>query len=288
MNDLSLKTVDIFDGTGVKIFPEIMEHKQIVNSAMEMLNSIYYPDLCKNIEEMRKAALDAISPALLEFAKDVKSLYGSLNLTVPELIEASRIDSAAWDNPYEIFHIHDKNISKQEQEEETQASQKILSEILLPESQKIITPESPIITVAPINDEVLRFLKDNPEEWFNLDGTQFQIVMQEIYTRLGYKVEATKLTRDGGKDLIIRKRELIGDFVYYVECKKYAPNRPIGVGIVREFKCMIDLDKVNGGIIATTSRFSKDARDFILGYDIGYQVQMHDGSKIKGFLNQVC
>ena len=273
-NGRNFDTVELFSGASMvsKIFEKTLTENLEYVILKEMIQSL---EIAKEYSSYGMAfhagknALLNLSAGLSVFSENVRKL------DIPEL-------------DVNIVHINNENLSEQDQEEETKASEKILSEILLPESKKIITPESPIITVAPINDEVLRFLKDNPEEWFNLDGTQFQIVMQEIYTRLGYKVEATKLTRDGGKDLIIRKRELIGDFVYYVECKKYAPNRPIGVGIVREFKCTIDLDKVNGGIIATTSRFSKDARDFILGYDIGYQVQMHDGSKIKGFLNQVC
>lgn len=290
MDNFSSKTVGLFTGADAlsKSLKQTIEHEQMMKSVMETLNSIYYPDLYKTIEETAKIALDAISPTLVDFTKDIKNIYDSLNLPVPELISVAQIDSSAWENPYEIFHIHDKNLPEQDQEEEIQASQKILSEILLPESKKIITPDSPIITVAPINDEVLCYLKENPEEWFKLTGGQFEMVMQEIYSRLGYQVERTKATRDGGKDLIIRKNESVGDLIYYVECKKYAPNRPIGVGIVREFKCTIDTDSVNGGIIATTSHFAKGARDFILNNNFDCKVKMHDGAVIKRLLNQVC
>ena len=37
--------------------------------------------------------------------------------------------------------------------------------------------------------------------------------------------------RDGGKDIIIRKPEILGDFIYYVGCKKHEAKDPIGVGI---------------------------------------------------------
>ena len=77
--------------------------------------------------------------------------------------------------------------------------------------------------------------------------------MAEIYNKLGYKVECTQSTRDGGKDIIIRKPEILGDFIYYVECKKYAAKRHIGVGIIRNLIGTVDTDRVNGGILATTS-----------------------------------
>lgn len=53
-----------------------------------------------------------------------------------------------------------------------------------------------------------------------MTATDFEIVMAEIYSKLGYKVEHTQKTKDEGKDIIIRKPEILGDFIYYVECKK--------------------------------------------------------------------
>lgn len=189
IDNFSSKTVGLFTGADAlsKSLKQTIEHEQMMKSVMETLNSIYYPDLYKTIEETAKIALDAISPTLVDFTKDIKNIYDSLNLPVPELISVAQIDSSAWENPYEIFHIHDKNLPEQDQEEETKASQKIISEILLPETNKILTLDSPIITVAPINDEVLRYLKENPEEWFKLTGGQFEMVMQEICKESSYR-----------------------------------------------------------------------------------------------------
>ncbi|MCI9127680.1 MAG: restriction endonuclease [Eubacterium sp.] len=81
---------------------------------------------------------------------------------------------------------------------------------------------------------------------------------------MGYKVERTQSTRDGGKDIIIRKPEILGDFIYYVECKKYAAKNHIGVGIIRNLIGTINTDRVNGGVLATTSYFSRDSKKFIV------------------------
>ena len=111
--------------------------------------------------------------------------------------------------------------------------------------------------------------------------------MAEIYSKLGYKVELTKATRDGGKDIIIRKPEILGDFVYYVECKKYAAKRHIGVGIVRNLVGTVNTDCVNGGILATTSYFTHNAKKFITDNKYNYQIQMHDYDVIRNMLNKV-
>jgi restriction endonuclease Mrr len=271
-----IKTLELFAGASMvsKIFEKAYTENLQFAVLQEMIKSL---EIIKEVTsfgmayQAGKNAMLNQSMALSEFSQNITKLY------IPKL-----------DIDLDLVHIHDEDVSEEEQAEEAEVSEKIISEILLPESKKIITPDSPIITVAPINDEVLRYLKENPEEWFKLTGGQFEMVMQEIYSRLGYHVERTKATRDGGKDLIIHKNGPLGDFIYYVECKKHAPNRPVSLGIVQRFKCVVDTDNVNGGIVATTSFFTKDAKKFILANKYDCQVKLHDGTAIKNFLNQVC
>lgn len=145
-----------------------------------------------------------------------------------------------------------------------ETNNKVITEIFQPDSEKAIdNEESPIITLSPINDQVLKYLSEHPESFYQLTDNDFEIVMAEIYSKLGYDVTRTKATRDGGKDLIIRIPEILGDFIYYVECKKYNPKRPIGVGIIRNLVGTVNTDRVNGGILATTSFFTRDAYEFI-------------------------
>ncbi len=181
-------------------------------------------------------------------------------------------------------------MSDEEASENEKINNKIVTEIFNPEEETdnvIDKKESVIITLSPINENVLKYLSENPQALYQLTDRNFEIVMAEIYCRLGYKVELTKATRDGGKDIIIRKPEILGDFIYYVECKKYAAKRHIGVGIIRNLVGMINTDRVNGGILATTSYFTPDAKKFIADNKYNYQIQMHDYIKIRDMLNQV-
>lgn len=127
-------------------------------------------------------------------------------------------------------------------------------------------------------------MAENPEALYQLTGRKFEEVMAEIYCKLGYNVELTKTSRDGGKDIIIRKPEVLGDFIYYVECKKYSPDKPVGVGIVRELSGVIEMDRVNGGIIATTSYFARDVRELILNNNLNYRIKLHGFHEIKNML----
>lgn len=178
--------------------------------------------------------------------------------------------------------------SEEGKNEIKEANTKILEEILTPkEHNAVMDQKSSIIVLSPINAKVLKYLSENPEALYQLSSGDFEIVMAEIYSKLGYDVTRTQATRDGGKDLIIRKPEILGDFVYYVECKKYAAKRHVGVGIVTNLIGTVNMDKVNGGILATTSFFTRDACELITKNKMQYQIKMHDYDKIRNLLDKV-
>ena len=49
----------------------------------------------------------------------------------------------------------------------------------------------------------------------------------------------------------------------YIECKHYAPNDPVGVGILRSAAGVRSHDRVNKAILLTTSRFIRGAFRFV-------------------------
>ena len=76
---------------------------------------------------------------------------------------------------------------------------------------------------------------------------------------MGFSVELTKATRDGGRDIIANIKTKIWNFLAYVECKRYSPDNKVGVGIIREVVGVHHLRKATKSMIVTTSFFSKDA-----------------------------
>lgn len=45
----------------------------------------------------------------------------------------------------------------------------------------------------------------------------------------------------------------------YFECKRYSPNRSVGVEIVRELYAVMEMERVDKGVIVTTSHFTRRA-----------------------------
>lgn len=147
--------------------------------------------------------------------------------------------------------------------------------------------QSDIIIVSPINDKILNYLCENPSELYKFKGRAFEEVMASIYEKLGYDVKLTKQTRDGGKDIIITDKGLLGDFIYYVECKGYSANHPVGFGVVNQLFGTIMADRVTGGIVATTSFFTEPAKKFLLDKNCNFQMKLHDFYYIQDLLKKI-
>lgn len=120
-----------------------------------------------------------------------------------------------------------------------------------PNAEMEYLPE-PVLTVY---EQVLY----NPFSVYDLEAWEFEMLVADVFRHNGFKADVTQRTRDGGKD-IVACFEMSGVlYTTYFECKHYAPNRPVGVAAVRELYAVMDRDRVDKGIIVTTSYFTKDA-----------------------------
>ena len=91
----------------------------------------------------------------------------------------------------------------------------------------------------------------------NMNPREFEEFIAELYKKLGYRVELTSETSDGGKDVILydtkRKKKI------YVECKHYAKNNLVGREICQKLLGAMYADKIDEGIIVTTGGFHRNA-----------------------------
>jgi HJR/Mrr/RecB family endonuclease len=137
--------------------------------------------------------------------------------------------------------------------------------------------------VRIINGRLLDAIQKNPNAIYSLTPRQFEEMVAELMTKRGYHVDLTKTTRDGGKDLIIANHADIGNFIYYVECKRYAATNPVGVNVVRELAGTISADRVTAGLVITSSYFSPDAITF--SNKIRHQMSLIDFVNLKDWIN---
>ncbi|HEY0412744.1 MAG TPA: restriction endonuclease [Allosphingosinicella sp.] len=112
------------------------------------------------------------------------------------------------------------------------------------------------------NERLLQRLATDPNLVYSLPPRRFEEVAAELFEHLGYAVELTPASKDGGVDLYLATKRGLGTLLYYVECKRYAPDRPVGVGLVRGLYGVVEAGKATAGLLLTTSHFTKGAHEF--------------------------
>lgn len=118
------------------------------------------------------------------------------------------------------------------------------------------------IDVVDINEELVSYLAQHPEKMYDMQPRRFEELVAELFRAKGYEVELTPRTRDGGIDIRAVHRSDIGTSLFLIECKRYGPDHPVTVEIVRGVYGVAESEKATRGIIVTTSRFTRDAQAF--------------------------
>ncbi|TPG38953.1 hypothetical protein EAH79_14450 [Sphingomonas koreensis] len=136
-----------------------------------------------------------------------------------------------------------------------------------------------ISDVRFVSDELLKAVSRDPNLVHALTPREFEELSAELFHRQGYKVTITPQTRDGGKDLYLAKADGFGSFLYIVECKRYAPDNPVDVGVVRALYGVAQHERVTAAMTLTTSYFSKDAASFAA--EVQYQLALKDFIDLK-------
>jgi restriction system protein len=139
-----------------------------------------------------------------------------------------------------------------------------------------------IDVVETINEALLSKLAKNPALVHELSPRNFEDLVAELLTRQGYNVQLTPATRDGGKDIYAVANSTVGTFLYVVECKKYAPGRPVGVAMVRNLYGVVQAERASAGMLVTTSSFTKSAIEW--QRPLRYQLSLRDFGSLKEWL----
>jgi HJR/Mrr/RecB family endonuclease len=150
-------------------------------------------------------------------------------------------------------------------------------------SSTLFDPKSPIV-ITDINDEIKKYFRKYPQKLYQLQPRKFEELIASILKDLGFTVELTQASRDGGRDIIASMKNALTNFLAYVECKRYAPDNKIGVGIIRQVSGVHYLRKPSKSVIVTTSFFTKDAKEE--AKRIENQLDLNDFNSIKSWLEK--
>ena len=111
-----------------------------------------------------------------------------------------------------------------------------------------------------------RALRD-PEQMHSFNATEFEEFIAQLVDGLGFEdVVVTPRTADGGRDVLATKHVHGLPILFAFECKKFAPDRAVGVDVARALLGVISHEgtRANKGVLVTSSRFTKGAKDFLI------------------------
>jgi restriction system protein len=125
------------------------------------------------------------------------------------------------------------------------------------EKNQLIEIAKPVIVSA--NEAMIAELKRHPSDIFKLTSRQYEELIAELISDMGYEVTLTKATRDGGKDILASIKTEVGEFLCLVEAKHYRQDRKVGVSLVRALYGTLCDYQANSAMLVTTSSYSHDA-----------------------------
>jgi hypothetical protein len=119
---------------------------------------------------------------------------------------------------------------------------------------------SAILDIASVIDEkLIAYFRRHPHRIKELTPRQFEELICEIVDGFGWKAKLTSQTADGGYDILALDHHGLRN-KYLIECKRYT-ERPVGIVPVRALLGVTTHEKATKGILVTTSRFTKGARE---------------------------
>jgi len=118
------------------------------------------------------------------------------------------------------------------------------------------------LSVRDMSDRLIRALAERPELMYELSSRKFEETVADLYERDGYEVELTRPSKDGGVDFYALQQTSFGSFLTVVDCKRYRPDRPVEVGLVKSLYGTTVAAEASAGVIATTSYFTSGAKNF--------------------------
>jgi restriction system protein len=136
--------------------------------------------------------------------------------------------------------------------------------------------------VRSVNARLVEMAQGRPGAMYEMSSREFEQLVAELLSREGFEVELTPPSNDGGFDIAAAQRSGLGRFLFLVECKKYAEDRPVGVEIVRGLHGVVSQRHATAGIVATTSHFTRGAVEF--QRTLEYQLSLRDFGHLKEWL----
>lgn len=150
-------------------------------------------------------------------------------------------------------------------------------------AQGVIDPKPIIPVVIETNEELKRYFAKHPEALYEVAPRKFEILIADILRDFGFEVSLTQATHDRGIDIYAYMKNRAGSFLTFVECKRWQPQKHVGIEVVQRLYGVQQASQANKSMIVTTSFFSKPAIEESRRYE--HLMDLKDYNDLKEWLN---
>lgn len=154
-----------------------------------------------------------------------------------------------------------------------------------PLTPEVSLPEPIIHVCTHLEAKLFDAVSRNPDLMYTISPRNFELLVAELLHRLGYEIEVTPPSKDGGVDIYAAKSSELGHFMLLVECKRYARSKPVKVDVVRALHGNVHAKRATSGVVVTTSTFTRGARDF--QRELRHQLELRDYLNLRDWLSKV-
>lgn len=168
----------------------------------------------------------------------------------------------------------DNFIAKTESLDNVEKALNQLLTVELEHEEEIDRPHTPKIhQLDLINYELYEAITMHPELLLSMSWRKFEIFLANVLESLGYEIELTCGTKDGGIDIVaITKQSVFGSHKYLVQAKRWS--NKVGVDPVRELLFLGNHHRASKSCLATTSDFTRGAWELSRQYP--WQLELRD------------
>jgi len=138
--------------------------------------------------------------------------------------------------------------------------------------------------ITDITDEIKSYLAKHPEKLHDLTPRKFEELVADILKDMGFATELTAITRDGGRDIYAHVKNAVTSFLLFVECKKWAASKKVGIGVVQRLHGAAKAGHAHKAMIVTTSFFTGPAQQE--REKIATEMELKDYNDLKAWLSK--
>jgi restriction system protein len=131
-----------------------------------------------------------------------------------------------------------------------------------------------------IDEEDVLSTLDDRDNLIDLTAPNFELLITNLFNRMGYEAYPTVRSKDGGVDCIAYYSDPVGVNKCVIQAKKWTV--PVGVDAVRDLAGAMDHERASKGILVTTSRVAPAGWKFVEDKPM----QIIEGDALLGLIEQ--